>query len=197
MSAWQEGSELEKNEALGALVAYGLTGVYFSRLRGSRHQHPGPHKTCLQWGVRGVEDRRGCGGNRRWTRQKHRWRQQSTRHKAGGFGIYMPADDTSPEVQISEPLSPDLRQANYSCELWVGLGMRKRISGQKLGIISDSECLPWEPTGICGSGEILRGVGPGDRPATFRFGSSYWMRWDSRGGTCNGSTRQGMSVGGE
>ena len=71
---------------------------------------------------------------------------KGSKHKAGGIGIFSQEDARSGTISISEPLPPELWQTNNAAEL-LGGGCRllKRVPGDKLAIVSNSEYL------ICGA----------------------------------------------
>ena len=68
---------------------------------------------------------------------------KGSKYSAGRIGIYSQEDTQSGKISISEPLPLDLRQTNNAAELWGGGGVQvlKRVPGDKLAILSDSDYL--------------------------------------------------------
>ena len=66
---------------------------------------------------------------------------KGSKYMAGGIGIYSKEDSQSGTISITEPLPPDLRQTNNAAELRGWVQILKRVRGDKLAILSDSDYL--------------------------------------------------------
>ena len=89
---------------------------------------------------------------------------KGSKYRAGGIGIYSQEDTQTGKISTSEPLPPDLRQTNNVAELGGGGGgvqVLKRVPGDNLAILSDSNYLISGAQGQVHSWREMSWIGPG------------------------------------